>query len=247
MQVVSSKHLDTENDGGQRGIGGAAEKAYKTQCRGITGVETQRTAEEAAEGGAYGEGGYYFTAFEAGRDGYGGKDYFQRECVPVGAAVESGYGKIHACAVETLVANDKGKQKNYDRADDNAKPCFGEHSVSEMLGAVKCLAHQYSQHGKTYGENEYAPKTAKGEFECTESEGFGVNAQRKGNAAGSERGNKAGEQGWGEDSAHTFKLHSEKAGGKRSAEKSREYGAHAGHDKHGAVGLFEVQQLRDKG
>ena len=137
MQIVSSEHLDAENDGGEGGIGGAAEKSYKTQRGGVTGVETDKPAEEAAEGGAYCKGGDDFAALEACSESYGGENKLQYEGVPVGAAVQRVHGQIHTCTVEALVANDEGEKENNDCTDDDPQPGVFDGAVSKMLGFVK--------------------------------------------------------------------------------------------------------------
>ena len=74
VQIMSAEHLDAENDGGEGGVGGTAEKSYEAQCGSIAGVETDEPAEEAAEGGAYCKGGDDLTTLEACSESYGSKD-----------------------------------------------------------------------------------------------------------------------------------------------------------------------------
>lgn len=130
VQIVAAEHFDAQYDGGEGGIGCAAEQADKTQSGSVTGGETENSAEEAAESCADGKGGNYLSAFKACSKGYGGENQLQRKCVPVCIAMQGVHGKVHACAVETLVTDDEGENENDNRADNYPQPRIRDSAVS---------------------------------------------------------------------------------------------------------------------
>ena len=79
MQIGAAEHLDAQHDGGEGGVGGAAEQTDQAQRAADPRVEAQKAAQHAAEGCADTEGWHNLTALEPCPKGNGCKQHFQQE------------------------------------------------------------------------------------------------------------------------------------------------------------------------
>ena len=221
MDVCATEHLNAQDNGGQGGIGGAAEQTNQSQRGSQAGVQPQQTAAHAAEGGADAEGGNNLATLEAGGKGDGGEEHLDGEGIPVGVTGHRGEGHIHAGSVEPVVAGEEGHSRNEDTAGKDADPGTPDMVGSQMFGFVEHIAHGDAKQRQQNCQQGEAPDIAKGQ-NCggLQQISFRVDTQSGGHPAGSKSRQIAGKQRRGENGTHGLEFHGEQTGGQGSAEQT---------------------------